>query len=222
MFVRYLVVALLASLAVGCGLHVNFGGPARVGSGVVVTQSRPVGEFRYVKAGGAVELDIAVAEEASLEIEFDDNLHEIVSVETVGDNLTIRTLENYRSKQALKVRLTTPALAGVDLSGASTAQIKGVNSDSFEIQLSGASSASIDGVARQLTADASGASKINCMGLEAETVDASLSGASSAEVHVTAALLVDASGASQVLFKGNPPRIEKRISGASSVQPVAD
>lgn len=50
--------------------------------------------------------------------------------------------------------------------------------------------------------------------------DINLSGASDCEIYVEEELLVDASGASSIAYKGNPSRIEEESSGASSIRKI--
>jgi hypothetical protein len=165
-------------------------------------------------------LVVTVEDKSSAEFEIDDNLLDIVVFETDGETLTIHTTENYNSKHGLKVRLSTPELTGLDLSGAATAQIDGVAAEEFDLDLSGASSATVRGSATAFSASASGASKIRCYELETKETSASLSGASSAELHATESVAVKASGASSAKYKGNPEQVSRSISGASSIQPA--
>jgi hypothetical protein len=218
MITRYVTAVLLAFAGIGCGLQFQIGAPPRIGSGNVTIQSRLVSEFKQVEAGGAIEVAIAVEDKTAAQLEFDDNLLELVSIESHGDTLIIRTRENYRSKHGLKVRLSTPHLLAIDLSGASKAVIDGVSEDEFAIQLSGASSATVGGRIQHLEVEASGASAAHCLELDAGSITASLSGASSAEVHATESLSVNASGASHLTFTGQPRQIQKQVSGASTVQ----
>jgi hypothetical protein len=218
MATRHVTAALIALTGLGCGVHFRFDGPARVGSGIVAKQHRETPQFRRVQVGGATQVIVTLADNTDAEIEFDDNLLDIVSLETRGDTLIIRTRESYNSKHSLKVRLSTPQLKSLVLSGASTAHVDGVSAQEFELELSGASSATVNGTARKLSTAASGASKVRCFELITESTTATLSGASSAEVYATASLSVNASGASSLRFRGSPKDVKRQVSGASSIQ----
>jgi hypothetical protein len=220
MTARY-TLALIALAGIGCDLHFRIGGPARVGSGVVAKQVLQPGKFHRIHAGGAAHLIVTVEDKVGAEIEVDDNLLDIVVLETRGDTLTIRTTESYNSQHGLKIRLSTPELVGLDLSGATRAEVDGVNAQEFSLDLSGASSATIKGTAETFRCALSGASRVHCFELETQTAKATLSGASKAELDVTDSLSANASGASSVKYKGKPDHVERSISGASSIQPVA-
>jgi hypothetical protein len=221
MFARTVGTALIALAGIGCDLQLRFAGPSRVGSGIIAKQIRQPDEFHRIQAGGAAQLVVTVEDKIGAEIEFDDNLLDIVVLETDGDTLIIRTNQSYSSQHGLKVRLSTPELKGLELSGATSAHVDGVSSQDFSLELSGASSATVAGTAGTFTSTASGASRIRCFELATHKASVSLSGASSAELDVSDSLSVNASGASNVKYKGNPDRVERKISGASTIQSVA-
>ena len=54
-------------------------------------------------------------------------------------------------------------------------------------------------------------------GLKAETAEVDASGASRVAVFATAELNSDASGASRIVYSGNPSSLKKSLSGASSI-----
>lgn len=104
----------------------------------------------------------------------------------------------------------------VELSGASEA-LGSVRSGSLRLEGSGASRAELSGGSGRLTLSGSGASRFRLMGLEVGEADVRLSGASRAEV-VTARLAVDASGASGVLYRGDPVLVRIDMSGGSWIR----
>ena len=80
---------------------------------------------------------------------------------------------------------------------------------------SGASKITSEGQTRNLTVEMSGASNFDGEKLKAEKVSVDESGASKATVSVENYLKADLSGASKVVYYGNPANIEKKTSGAS-------
>jgi hypothetical protein len=106
----------------------------------------------------------------------------------------------------------------LDLSGASSCQLTG-DAELLEVSLSGASRATIAGGTRQLKAECSGASQLDAMELSAEKASVELSGASTGQVNVSQELAADASGASTLRYAGEPSSLDKRSSGASTIEP---
>ena len=124
----------------------------------------------------------------------------------------------------------------IALSGASDIEIA-LNTNSIDINLSGASSIDIELYTNITSMDLSGASKIfivgetdeadytfsgasnySGFGFIANTMELNISGASHANVNVIETLIVDASGASEVIYKGDP-ELFLDLSGSSTVKP---
>jgi hypothetical protein len=105
----------------------------------------------------------------------------------------------------------------IDLSGASS--LKGsVEYESISIDQSGASDSKLAGTVKNLDIDLSGASDFNCFELVAENCRAEASGASDIFITVNNDLKVNASGASDVQYKGTASISDFRTSGASSLK----
>ena len=85
------------------------------------------------------------------------------------------------------------------------------------MDLSGSSDAAISGSANVLNIESSGASDIKGFGLVTEVCNAKVSGASDINITVNKELNVNASGASDVYYKGTAEVKDKHTSGASSV-----
>ena len=146
-----------------------------------------------------------------------------------------RTNRNRQHQTSFSI--TMPTVRGVAFRGASQSTITGfTNLSELDIELSGASKSEFAGDAARTTIDLSGASTLQLNGrgtaLSAELSGASTlrafpypvgeaavnaSGASKASISVSNALVVDASGASTIRYRG-APTVQQRTSGASTVQ----
>ena len=104
----------------------------------------------------------------------------------------------------------------IDLSGAS--DLKGeVKFEELEIEQSGASDAELKGTVRKLEIRSSGASSFKGYGLSATLCEARASGASDIRITVNDKISVEASGASDVFYRGDGHIEDIRTSGASTV-----
>lgn len=206
------------TFSAGCGLSgiKNFGGAVE-GSGNVKTETRNVGGFDKVEAGGAVKVEITAQKDFSVIVEADDNLLASIKTEISGDTLKIYSEDRISPKTNISVKISMPEIVGLEVSGASSGNVSNVKSDLIELSASGASKIKIDGEVIKLTADASGASKIDAENLKAEDADVDASGASSATVLATEQLDLNASGASKISYVGEPKRLKQDSSGASSI-----
>ena len=82
----------------------------------------------------------------------------------------------------------------------------------------GAARVSLEGKVDELLADMTGASELAANELQTKTAEISTTGAGDAEVAVAETLKVAITGAGTVKYSGNPPTIEKHISGAGSIR----
>lgn len=161
-----------------------------------------------------------------------DKVHFIVEVRD------IERLELSGAVEAFVEALTTTDLH-LQVNGASTVNIGVLQADAARLEATGASKITIARIdTHRLTANASGASEIrltdgeplafltahisgasdiSAANLQASDATLHVSGASKAVVNVVEQLNVEASGASRVDYTGNP-RIQQRITGASSVR----
>ena len=141
-----------------------------------------------------------------------------------------------KSRDRMDIDIIMPSLRGVDFSGASVSTVEGFeNERTLDYRLSGASKSTFVGSAERLSIDLSGASELVLNGRSGLVIgeisgasqlyafdfpvneaDLDLSGASRARVKVAKFLKVDASGASNVRYLGDPT-VEQRLSGSSSV-----
>lgn len=212
-FISALMIGLVS--AMNCSIS-NLGGTA--GSGNLKTETRNVSGFKNVEGSNAVNLEIAVGESFSAEVEADDNLIQNVKTEVSGETLKVFTEGRMSAKSRITVRIKLPELDKLGISGASTADVSNVKSDSIELQARGASKIKIDGATKTLSADASGASDINAEGLLTEDARVESSGASRVTVTPSNELNADSSGASSIIYKGEPKNVKQKASGASSVK----
>ena len=187
------------------------------GSGTSKIETRNVSAFTKIDVGGAINIEVSVQNDFSVEVRADDNLLANIKTEVSGNTLKIYSEDRISPKTRINVKISMPALEGVDVSGASSGVVANVKADSLELKASGASKIKIDGEAQSLKADASGASTIDAEGLKVADADIEASGASKATVSANNDLKVDASGASKISYIGEPKNIKQNSSGASSV-----
>jgi hypothetical protein len=214
-FISALAVGLIFSTNCRIGRFSDLSGIQ--GSGTAKSEARAVSGFTKVDAGGAVNIEIVAQKNFSVAVEADDNLLANIKTEVSGDTLKIYSEDTISPKTPINVKISMPAIEGLDLSGASSGSVSSVKADALELKASGASKIRIDGASRKLTANASGASTIDGESLQTQDADVEASGASRATVAATGELNVEASGASKITYVGEPKNLKQNSSGASSV-----
>jgi len=221
-FIVVLAVGFIAASASSFGkldmgglFHFNFGGVK--GSGNMITQKRDLSGFHALEVSNTVQVDVTAQKDFSVTVETDDNIVPLVETEIHNGVLEITCEKHVSTSSPIRVHITAPDIDKVEVSGVSNVTVANIKNSNFSADVSGASKVKVDGETSQLKAEASGASKIDAQNLAADNCNVSTSGASGANVNVTGSLSADASGASHINYSGNPKDIQKKSSGASSI-----
>jgi Putative auto-transporter adhesin, head GIN domain len=214
---RILIFLALIVAVGGCKFNHGWGGDGTAGSGTMKLEKRTVPAFASVNLSGAYDVEIVAQQEQSLEIEGDDNLLPLIKTEVKGGVLEIYTEKSFSTKNKLRVRISVPQLEAIFASGASDIVASGVKTEDFNIDTSGAGSIKVTGETKTLGIEMSGAGNVDTRDLRAENVIVNSSGAASADVYASGELRINASGAGNVNYYGDPKNVSEEVSGAASV-----
>jgi hypothetical protein len=177
--------------------------------------------FTRIEASGVDQLKVVCgSDKRGLELHGESNiLPEIES--RVDDNGTMHIgfkSGSYQPNSPVAATLFMDApLRELELSGSTAGTVENVHSGKLNIDLSGSSSATVKGQAEDLNLDISGSARFDGQWLIAQDASVDASGASNARVQAKGDLDIDASGASNVAYSGSPT-LDKSISGAASVR----
>ncbi len=212
------------------------------GNGIIKTENRKAGTFIGVDVGGSIDLYVKQDSARSVRVEADENLMQYIEVKMEGDKLVIQPKDGYNlsGSKHIKVYVSSPVLNKLEASGACDIIGEGLLSSTDEIimdvsgasdvelelkapkvsaEITGASNLKLKGQTKELYISGSGASHAKCFELLSENVKVDVSGASSADVFASVKLNADATGASDVRYKGNAA-VSQSASGAGSVKKV--
>ena len=227
---------LMAILLTGCGQS------PITGSGNVVTQEEVISGFDKVEVSHAFKVNISQGETFSVVVRMDDNLFEYLDVVKQGSTLKIglKTDRISRDDSTREAEVTMPDLTGLDLRGASQVTLTGFKStNALNLDLSAASHLRGDIEAGDTQIDVSDASQVTLRGSAGDVTMDDVSGASTVDladfpvtnanvtardgsvitVNASGTLDVDARGASEVYYVGDPTLGEIETSDESSVEP---
>jgi Putative auto-transporter adhesin, head GIN domain len=204
-------VAACVVLIFGCHL------PGIRGNGHIQTEERSVTAFTNVDASGAFEIEWDNGSPA-LRLTTDSNLLPYIENDVSGDTLRLRTREYIWPTHGVKVVISSPTRTGGNMRGAVKLTVKQLSGPIFALESKGASDVTLDGTIDRLLVDMTGASQLAADGLQAKTAEISTTGAGDADVAVSDTLKVVITGAGKVTYSGNPPTINKQITGAGSIR----
>jgi len=206
--------------------------------GKTVEEERTVEPFDEIEVSGGVDVFITQGESMSLKLKADEKIMSRIRTEVNGSTLTIKVDRSMsfgsRRKEAY-ITLTDlkgiRASGGCDIyaekglqveelslmaSGGSDIEML-VKAKTLQLRLSGGSDADLEGEADQMVVKASGGSDVKASDLRVRDCELDISGGSDANVNVTESLAIEASGASDVRYEGDPTITRMKTSGGSDV-----
>jgi hypothetical protein len=213
--VKQLLAALaLAGLLTGC---IGISQERVSGSGDVTARSRAAGSFHKVVVLGSTDVRVTVAPAASIIIEAQPNIDELIETTVADGTLTIDEKKPYTTNKSVLVRVTTPSLDGLSIRGSSNATVSKVSGSRLALSIAGAGNLEGSGKVDQLNLDCSGAGNAELRDLEARDVVVRLSGVGNARLNVTGTLDVTIYGVGSVTYHGSPRIVHQEIRGVGNL-----
>lgn len=217
-----------------CTVNFPFG---TKGSGNVIEQVRDLPTFSEVEVSGGIDLYLSQADAQNVVAITDDNLQALLITKVEDGMLKIYLKEPVRGSKSLKVNVTIKDIKSITVSGGSDLYCEQpVVLGKIELSASGGSDARLNVKAIELTARASGGSDLylkgatgylnvstsggsDCKAFELTAAKANVSASGGSDIYVTVdqELKAEASGGSDVKYKGNATIIKSESSGGSDI-----
>ncbi|MCL5261161.1 MAG: DUF2807 domain-containing protein [Gammaproteobacteria bacterium] len=184
----------------------------------------PIANFSAVDLRLASITDITVGDKPSLVIEADADVLPYIDASISGDTLYIDTKSglNYRSARDINIKIVTPVLNNLSLSGAGSINVKNVQSDDFKLVVRGSGDVKMQGTAKKFEVNLLGSGNINTKALIADDVTIKLQGAGDVTVTAKNLLNADLSGMGNVKYYGNPKSVNQALSGMGNIQAMGE
>jgi hypothetical protein len=209
-----------------------------IGSGNLETEEYTFANFTRVEISSAFEFQIRQSSSYSINVTADDNVIDHVQISQDGQTLKIRVggVPSFR-RVTLKASVTMPQLGGLTVSGASRGTVANFNSTEavsiavsgasrvagditagdIGFDVSGASTIELEGSADNMVAVVSGASRSSLDDFTVNNANVNIRGASTGTINLDGRLDANVSGASTLLYVGDPVMGTINVSGASTL-----
>ena len=199
------------------------------------------GSYNKIKVSNAIDLYLSQSDNESLAVSASEEKFK-AGIKTKVENNVLKIYyegdRNWAGKnRKLKVYVSFRDLRELEASGASDIVVAGIlkvdnlklslsgasdfkgniQADRLEVESSGASDITVSGSAKTVTISNSGASDFKGYDFETENCTVNCSGASDVEITVSKEISAQASGASNVYFKGNAVMKNIQASGSSNI-----
>jgi hypothetical protein len=204
---------------------------------VLEMRSYPYSNFNKIKLSSAFEAELTRGNEFKVVIETSENVFPQIEAQVENGELQLSLKKGINHIEKLKAYITLPHLISADLSGASSLHSKsqfteklmeiemsGASSmnlladvDQLDVDISGASDVELKGKGQYFELESSGASEANFESFVVKQITVDLSGASNCTINVLERIEGEISGASDLIYLGNPSTVNIEKSGASSV-----
>ena len=193
--------------------------PVRAGSGTPASVARAADKpFDRIVLRSAENLDITVGPKASITVQGDDNLLELIETRIEGGRLVVESRGSYRSRTPLRVAVQLPALRAFTLEGSADARIGGLNEKALEIELNGSGNIVASGSVETLDVDLNGSGNASLGELKAVTVEADLNGSGDITVAASGALEAELNGSGDIRYRGTPAKLRMEINGSGDIE----
>ncbi|MFN5422777.1 MAG: head GIN domain-containing protein [bacterium] len=170
------------------------------------------------------------------------DMRDKIETKIFGSQLSVkfsdRGIDGIFKNQKLRLYVSAPNLSGIECAGAvdfvivdvlnsddlllnfsGSSDIKGkIEATRLKANFSGASDLDISGSVKHANIVLSGAGDCDALELKANEADVKASGASTIRIHALESLKAVASGASKIIYSGDPSKVDRSSSGASSVR----
>ncbi|QIE58106.1 DUF2807 domain-containing protein [Rasiella rasia] len=235
---KIILLTLATVTLTSCNFDISLG--QTHGNGNVTIEDRNVSEeFTKVKGSAGLDVFLTKGNTASIRVEADENLQEIIETEITNGKLHITTADNHNigKSKSKKVFVTYVSLDEVASSSGADVIVNGIleaenltldasSGSDLEVEVlaknlyldcSSGADIKVSGKASDLTADASSGSDIKAKDLLVLNCKAEVSSGADITIHVKERLEVDASSGGDVSYYGNPSAVNNNSSKSGSV-----
>jgi hypothetical protein len=209
------VVASIATLALTASLAGCKVVPSSF-KGDPVTEERAVTAFDSIELRGLGDITVVAGEELSLTVRADKSAIAGVRTAVVGTTLVISETDKANSGR-VEIVVHAPTLSSVEVLGAGSITVSGLDSERFAIAVAGAGEATISGRATTVVAVLSGAGSIDASDLKGTDVTARLTGVGELKLDASRTLDAELGGVGDITYTGDPV-VTSKVSGIGEIK----
>ena len=221
-----------------CQFNSNFGFGVK-GNGNVETQERQINDnFNEIRVSRGLDVYLTQSDNVSIEVQADENLHDIIMTEVENNILRIYADENINYAASKKVMVSFKDINKISSSsGSDVYSTNTIITESLELSTSSGSDMELEvdtkvidcnsssgsdlrlsGKTDMLYADASSGSDIKASNLKSNNCEARASSGADITVNTSKELYAKASSGGDIKYYGNPEKISKKDGASGSIK----
>lgn len=215
--------AILSSAAVAQGwTSVNVDNkPTVTGNGQIVTQQRPVGDFRAISSTGSGDVVVRIGPRPSLSVTAESNILPLLVTEVRGDRLELKSRGSYRTRHSPRYTITVPDLRALEIVGSGDGRIEGLANREFRASISGSGNIVASGRTGSLSLNIAGSGDADTRALQAGRVAVSIAGSGDARVRTNGPLTGSIAGSGNIRYAGRPTVVQVTRAGSGTIRPLS-
>lgn len=210
------------------------------GSGNITTTKVTTADYDEISVVGSLTAELVSGKEGAITITADDNLHQLLDIESTNGTLVIKTKKgaSYSSKNDIVVTVPFSEVSTISLTGsgdvigkntvkgsALTINVTGsgdvvlaTEATGIDAKVTGSGDMKLSGKVKNLEVKVSGSGDFEGYNLEATNVEVYVSGSGDAQVTANAAIKARVNGSGDIKYKGNPAESDKKVVGSGTVK----
>ncbi|AJR03738.1 head GIN domain-containing protein [Siansivirga zeaxanthinifaciens] len=236
--IKIIITTLLSFSLFSCNFDINLNSGVR-GNGQVKTMDRSLNQpFTSIKSTEGLDVYLTQGESASIQVEADENLHDLIVTEVVDGVLKIHTLKNIGSCKAKKIMISfkdiaeIKATSGSDVFSTNTItvddlvltttsgsdMILDVNTTNLLCKSTSGSDLNVSGTTKNLVVETTSGSDFKGEKLIAQSCNASASSGSDITLNTQEKLIANASSGGDIKYYGDPKIIDQTSGSSGSIK----
>ncbi len=208
------------------------------GNGNVISETRKISDdFTRINAGNGLNVFLTNSADISLEVEADENLHELIETYVDNGTLYIKTTKNIGFAKAKKIHVFVDKLNEIDIhSGGEIISDNTFKAKNFKInassggginmrlavqdlvcETSSGANLNLKGTAKTIKVNSTSGSNLNAYELAALSCDVDVSSGANVRLNISETFNGNASSGGGITYKGNPEIVKRSNSSGGSI-----
>lgn len=239
---KSIILTVFSALALLGTTHVNaqWGKNKVKGSGNVTTTKVNTADYNEIAVVGSLTAELVSGKEGDISIKADDNLHELVAIESINGKLVLKMKKgvSYSSRHDIIITVPVAEISTISLTGSGDvigkSTIKGnaltinvtgsgdvvltTEATGIDAKVTGSGDMKLSGKVENLEVKVSGSGDFDGYSLDAANVEVYVSGSGDAQVAAKTSIKARVHGSGDIRYKGNPATSDTKVMGSGSVK----
>lgn len=232
----------IALMTLAITLNAQWGSKKIKGNGKIITIERSVGAYDEIASAGWFDVILVSGKEGEITLKGEENLLEYIKTEVKDGKLVIKkekgvNLQSSGWKNGMEITIPVEEINAVSFAGSGDLMSKttlksddlkaslagsgdvtlSVDVSEFKASLSGSGDMIFEGNTDNFVVSVAGSGDIAAFDLTANHVEANVAGSAKIEITANQSIKARVSGSGDIVYKGNPSKIDSKSSGAGDI-----